>query len=143
MTTVQFNVYGIPAPQGSKTKMPNGAMVEAASAVGRAKLTDWRSACATAAADEVNHGAAPFTGPVGVRVTFRFPTPKSRTKAQQAASLGYKVGKPDLDKLCRALGDSLAAGGLIARDELIVWWTAAKVETTGWTGADLTVYDAP
>ena len=76
-----------------------------------------------------------------MRVVFRFPTPKSRTKTQQAANSGYKVGKPDLDKLCRALGDSLAAGGLIARDELIVWWTATKIETTNWTGAYVTVYE--
>ena len=41
--TVKFNIIGLPAPQGSKTRMPNGAMVEGSSTSGRARLRDWRS----------------------------------------------------------------------------------------------------
>jgi len=37
MTVVDLRVIGVPAPQGSKTRMPNGAMVEGGSAAGRAK----------------------------------------------------------------------------------------------------------
>lgn len=33
--TTTLRILGVPAPQGSKTRMPNGAMVEAASATGR------------------------------------------------------------------------------------------------------------
>ena len=43
---VRFNVIGVPAPQGSKTRMPNGAMVEGSSATGRAKHRTWRQAVA-------------------------------------------------------------------------------------------------
>lgn len=32
---ITFRVLGVPAPQGSKTRMPNGAMLEAASQTGR------------------------------------------------------------------------------------------------------------
>jgi len=128
-------VYGIPAPQGSKTRMPNGAMVEASSATGRAKLVNWRSACADAAARHAKVTSTE-TGPLEITVEFRFPMPTSRKKATKEARVAWKVGKPDLDKLCRALGDSLAAGGLIARDELIVSWIATKVEVwEQWTGA--------
>ena len=128
-------VYGIPAPQGSKTKMPNGAMVEGSSATGRAMLADWVSACADAAARHAGYTHTE-TGPLEITVQFRFPMPKSRKKATKEARVAWKVGKPDLDKLCRALGDSLAAGGLIARDELIVSWIATKVEVwEQWTGA--------
>lgn len=131
--TVEFEITGLPAPQGSKSKMPNGAMVESGSAAGRAKLRDWRTACAQVARDiaEENH----YDAPVAVTVEFRFPMPKSRPVKVKRQGVAWKQGKPDLDKLQRALGDSLTAGGLVARDELIVAWRSSKVETIGWTGA--------
>lgn len=141
MTT--FRVYGLPAPQGSKTRMPSGAMVEGSSSSGRARLRDWRSACAVAAAQAAPENL-PYDGPCVVQVVFRFPMPKSRPAAVRSRGSAWKASKPDLDKLCRALGDSLVAGGLIARDELIVRWVAAKVEVAdGWTGAQVTVHPAP
>jgi Holliday junction resolvase RusA-like endonuclease len=132
---ILFEVVGLPAPQGSKTRMPNGAMVEGGSTSGRLALKDWRTACADAARVQASiHGG--IATPVKVIVSFRFPMPKSRTKAERAGGWLWKVGKPDLDKLCRALGDSLVHGGLITRDEIIVAWAANKIEVADeWTGA--------
>ncbi len=140
-----FMVYGIPAPQGSKTRMPNGAMVEGSSATGRAKLKNWRSAVAEMAA-HVAANLGPIDGPVHIDVTFRFPVAKVRAKKAASSQFGYiyKAAKPDLDKLLRATGDGLAAGGLIARDELIVSWNAIKVEVAEsmWTGAQIRIRSA-
>jgi len=137
---VTLDVYGIPAPQGSKTRMPNGAMVEGSSATGRAKLKNWRSAVADEA-QEITHASGTFAGPVHVTAQFRFPVAKARAKKCRELGALHKTGKPDLDKLLRATGDALVAGGLIARDELIVSWSAHKFEVPEgeWTGARITV----
>lgn len=63
MAPVTFEVLGTPTPQGSKTRMPNGAMVEGRSAGQRAMHRSWRTAVAEAARD-VADGAAPLTGPL-------------------------------------------------------------------------------
>ena len=141
MSGLTFKVYGIPAPQGSKTRMPNGAMVEGSSTTGRAKLKNWRSAVAEKAAEVIEEPDDVATGPVHVSVHFRFPVAKARAKKCAAAGALHKTGKPDLDKLMRATGDALVAGGLIARDELIVSWAAHKFEVPegDWTGAQITV----
>lgn len=138
--SITFDVFGIPAPQGSKTRMPNGAMVEGSSTTGRIKLRDWRSAVATTAAFQADHND-PFPGPVHVAAQFRFPVAKARAKKCRELGAIHKTGKPDLDKLLRATGDALVAGGLIARDELIVSWSAHKFEVPEgeWTGARITV----
>ena len=139
--TVKFNIIGLPAPQGSKTRMPNGAMVEGSSTSGRARLRDWRSTVAAVAHQQRQLVEVPFDGPVQVTVDFRFPVPKSRPKWYQRllakGQHGWKPTKPDLDKLLRALGDGLVQGGLIARDELICSWSAHKIEVAegDWTGA--------
>ena len=140
--TVKFNIIGLPAPQGSKTRMPNGAMVEGSSTSGRARLRDWRSTVAAVAHQQRQLVEVPFDGPVQVTVDFRFPVPKSRPASYRKHLLtgevqGWKPTKPDLDKLMRALGDGLVQGGLIARDELICSWSAHKIEVAegDWTGA--------
>jgi Holliday junction resolvase RusA-like endonuclease len=141
--SITFDVFGIPAPQGSKTRMPNGAMVEGSSTTGRMKLRDWRSAVSSGAA-VCAHEFGAFPGPVHVDVVFRFPVAKARARKIAATSTGMlpKTGKPDLDKLMRSTGDALVAGGLIARDELITEWSAVKCEVAEgvWTGASVTVW---
>lgn len=125
-----FQVRGIPAPQGSKTRMPNGAMVEGSSTTGRIKLRDWRSAVASdaayEAADPFGHG--PWDEPVLIHVRFSFPVAKIRAKLCKHLGSLPMSRKPDLDKLLRSTGDALVIGGLILRDELITAWVADKVE---------------
>ncbi len=137
MTPIEFEVLGLPAPQGSKTRMPNGAMVEAGSASGRLRHKDWRTAVADAAREVAEHDdvAAPLDGPLGLSVEFRFPMAQSRPKAVRALGRAWKVSKPDTDKLLRSVGDALTVGGLIVDDARFVAVEAVKVEVTGWTGA--------
>lgn len=136
-------VRGIPAPQGSKTRMPNGAMVEASSATGRVKLRDWRTAVADAAAYEVGdpYGHGLWDEPVLIHCRFTFPVAQARAKLCERMGSLPMGRKPDLDKLLRSTGDALVLGGLVLRDELITAWIAEKVEVppTEFVGAVITI----
>lgn len=130
---VTFNVLGVPAPQGSKKAFAakGRAFVKESNPLGHAQ---WRNAVAAAAKEYADqHGA--LSGPLHLDVTFRFPMPKSRNKAQHAKGEIWKTTAPDADKLDRCLRDGLMAGGLIVDDSLICVSETRKVETTGWTGA--------
>lgn len=133
-TTGYFNILGDPAQQGSKTRMPNGAMLEGKSATARAKHKTWRGECAAAAADMAEI-VGMLDGPLLLDVTFRFAMPASRKKAVREAGECYKQSAPDLDKLIRALGDGMTAGGLVRDDARFAIIYATKTEVTGWTGA--------
>lgn len=137
--TVTFTILGLPAPQGSKTKMPNGALVEGSSTTGREKLRDWRTACIAAAADQATL-AGRMSGALELTVQFRFPMPASTPKRDHPQRL--KATKPDLDKLVRALGDALKLGGLIDDDARIARLTCEKIETVEWCGAVVTIGEA-
>ena len=130
MTVVDLRVIGQPAPQGSKTRMPNGAMVEGSSAVGRAKHRAWRSAVAEAAVGQV---AEPLDGPLQLTVEFWMPRPASRKRDRWADR------KPDLDKLLRCTLDGLTDGGLIRDDARVVCVSASKQLADTWTGATMRV----
>lgn len=136
MRTVTFEIIGLPAPQGSKTKLPNGAMVEGGSKEARARHRDWRTTVAQTCHDVAETiPDAPFDEPVRLVVQFRFPMPASRSMAARVSGLIDKQSAPDLDKLLRALGDGLEAGGLLRNDARISQVAATKVEVVGWTGA--------
>lgn len=121
VAVAELHVVGIPAPQGSKTRMPNGAMVEGSSKTGRAATADWRRAVADAARDWVQCRNAPLLdGPLAVTIEFRFPLPKSDAHRTRHTT------KPDIDKLERATLDALVAGGLIADDARI--WQVVKTK---------------
>lgn len=104
-----FVVYGNPAPQGSKRAFVRGGkaqMKESSDA-----LAPWRTAVRTmsrkATADWAKrHGRPwePLDEPVMVSPTITMPATQAATKSGAV----YHMGTPDLDKLQRALGDSLA-----------------------------------
>lgn len=113
-----FTAYGEPAPQGSKRHVGNGRMIEASK-----KVKPWRSAVAAAIEDEFDRSGdrTPFSGAVAVRVEFMMPKPKSVRRL-------FPTVSPDLDKLCRSLGDAMSVDiGLLTDDALIVGWHASKV----------------
>lgn len=134
-TLAAFEILGLPAPQGSKTRMPNGAMVEGGSTTGRVKHKSWRAAVAEAARDLADD--EPYDGALSLSVTFRLPMPASRPRAIRDAGHGHKTTKPDLDKLLRTLCDGMTAGGLIRDDARICHIDAAKIEVVGWVGAEV------
>src|SRR5262245_1503336 len=124
---VAFTVPGIPAPQGSKTVMPNGHPLES----NRERLLIWRN-LVTAKAAEAMQGRPALIGPISLSVVFTLPRPRShfgtgkRARMLKPSAPVYCEGRPDLDKLLRALGDSLKAGGAIADDARLVEIQASK-----------------
>ncbi len=135
ITLAAFEVLGVPAPQGSKTRMPNGAVVEGSSTTGRAKTRAWRRAVAEVGWDIAED--EPYDGPLQLSVTFRMPMPASRPKRVQRAGIWPHAVKPDLDKLLRATVDALTDSGLIRDDARLFAIEAEAFEVTGWTGAEI------
>lgn len=138
---ITFEVLGLPAPQGSKTRMPNGALVEGSSTTGRAKTKAWRTSVAEAARHIAAHPdvTAPLDGPLALDVLFRLPMPASRPKRLRVAGIGWHTTKPDVSKLLRATEDALTDAGLIRDDARICTVAIDKVEVIGWTGAVITI----
>lgn len=133
---IAFRVLGHPAPQGSKSRMPNGAIVEGRSTGQRVKHKAWRSAVADTARDHLDP-AGPLDGPLFLQITFRMPRPKAAKQRHWCIS---RTG--DLDKLIRSSCDALTDAGIIVDDALIAELRAAKVyadPTDPWTGADITI----
>jgi len=109
-------VLGEPAPQGSKRHVGRGVMIEAST-----KIKPWREAIKAAVHKETAKDWSMFMDPVIVTAIFYLPRP--RTVSRDLPSVA-----PDLDKLCRGLGDGLSIdAGIIADDSLIVQWNAIKV----------------
>ena len=117
---VVLRVYGVPAPQGSKTVSRWGGLRESS-----AKVGPWRSEVAYTAR-EVYKGN-PITEPVALEITFYFMRPKGHYGTGRNVEK-LKPSAPqhctscthgDLDKLCRSTFDGLAvrSGGSVIKDD--------------------------
>lgn len=114
---ISFTAYGTPRPQGSKRYVGNGRFVEASD------VKPWRKKIASAVFEEfvATGDDSQFTEPIIVSATFYLPKPKSVRRLLPTVP-------PDLDKLCRALGDAMSVDcKLLSDDSLIVHWNARKV----------------
>lgn len=114
---LEFHAKGTPRPQGSKRYIGNGRFIEASD------VKPWREAIAKAVFYEWMRSGddRPFTEPVVVRAVFYMPKPKTVKRLWPSVM-------PDLDKLCRSLGDGLSVdSNAIVDDHLIVKWDAVKV----------------
>lgn len=126
-----ITVRGIPAPQGSKRHVGHGRMIEMSQAVG-----PWRDAIRTETQNAMQ-GAPPLGGAVHVAVTFWLPRPKGHFgSGRNAAQLrpgapASPAGKPDLDKLARALLDGLTEGGAWKDDSQVIELYARKAYADG------------
>ena len=127
---VVIRVSGRPAPQGSKRHVGNGRMVEMSKAVG-----PWREAVRAETQLEMwtqGRGGSPLEGPVAVRLRFWLARPAShygtgRNKAVVKPSAPRRpAGRPDVDKLARAVLDGLTMGGAFADDSQVVDLQASK-----------------
>jgi crossover junction endodeoxyribonuclease RusA len=117
--SLAFVVPGVPAPQGSKN--PYGGEANP-------RTRPWRAAVSAAAAEEM-HGKELLWGPLYAHVVFVMPRPKSHYRANgelRPDAPIYHAGTPDLDKLQRAIGDSLS-GIAIHDDKQIAEWQCEKV----------------
>lgn len=117
MSTFPIFIPGTPIPQGSKSVTRTGVMFESNN-----RLKPWRETMSNALTAWTGtwYGAwEPYDGPLLVEVTFGMPKP-------QRPKYTLPAVKPDADKLCRALGDSMTASGLIRDDARICTWIARK-----------------
>lgn len=110
--TITLNVTGTPAPQGSKTHVGFGRMIESSKAV-----APWRAAI-KAEITRAAHGGQHqlIDGPVWAEIAFRMPRPKAHWRVGRFAGQvkdGFKTAEPDaypdLDKLVRSTLDGLTA----------------------------------
>lgn len=107
---VEFNVNGMPSPQGSKTAVTVGGKARVIDKNPKA-LKAWRNAVDAAARETGGHFGAHV--PLLVQVVFRLPRGKTVTRK-------YPTTRPDLDKTLRATYDALTTSGLIHDDSQIV-----------------------
>lgn len=111
-----IDVSGEPASQGSHSVI-NGRIVQ----VNSSKHKKWRNAVVFAALDLIGEDWTPIDEPVELTVIFYLPRPKS------VLTRSYPAVMPDLDKLIRAVGDSLTDAGIIRDDSRIITITARKL----------------
>jgi len=121
---ISFFVSGVPIPQGSaRAFIVNGKPVITSA---NRNLAAWRRLMSDAAQGH----ACMLEGPIKLGVSFILPRPKSLPKKVQ-----WHVKKPDLDKLIRAVCDSLT--GIMWQDDSQVVTVqatksyAANAESTG------------
>jgi Holliday junction resolvase RusA-like endonuclease len=130
VTVIMFTARGVPIPQGSPKIGRRGN--RAVLLLDSEKLRHWRRIVAAAARDACRDAPKIEVGqrltkrrvvydePVSVCASFYFEKPNGTRFADVQAS------KPDLDKLQRALGDSLTDAGVVSDDCRIVRWETEK-----------------
>ena len=119
MAEITLSVSGDPASQGSHAIM-NGRIVQ----VNSSKHKAWRKAIVQEAIANLPADWTQIDEPCELIVNFYLPKGKSVTRALPSVS-------PDLDKLIRAVGDSLTDSGIVADDSRIVRISARKLYAQG------------
>lgn len=133
---VLFSLFvpGIPRPAGSKKAIPvwnrkTGGFAHAANGRPIVAVTDaskgsraWKDRISALAVEQWKD--APLDGPLGLRVTFTMPRPKSHYWKRRgalflkdAAPL-FHTGPPDATKLTRAVEDAL--NGIVLKDDRLI-----------------------
>lgn len=114
---LKIQVYGVPAPQGSKKGFViNGRvnMVEQS----HKKLKPWREEVSDAAA-KVMDGREPLDGDLFVAITFFMKRPRTVRRR-------YPNVAPDVDKMTRGVLDALKFGNVYVDDARVVACMAHK-----------------
>lgn len=128
---ISFTVYGTAAPQGSKSHIGHGVMVESSKAV-----KPWRQDVVAAALEAIakQEHWEPFTGPVYLVAHFYFPRPNSHygtgknvnTLKDTAPDYVSNRRHGDADKLLRSTCDALTTAGIWRDDSQVAYLTAHK-----------------
>jgi Holliday junction resolvase RusA-like endonuclease len=119
MAEVRLSVTGDPASQGSHAIM-HGRIVQ----VNSSKHKAWRKAIVQEAIATLPDDWQPIDEPCELIVNFYLPKPKTVDRQLPSVS-------PDLDKLIRAVGDSLTDSGVVIDDSRIVRISARKLYAEG------------
>jgi crossover junction endodeoxyribonuclease RusA len=113
-----FHVPGRPAAQGSKRHVGNGRFIEASKYLPAWRKTVTQHAQAIAIASDWETA----TGPIQLHVDFYLARPKSVPAHRRP----FHVKPPDLDKLVRAVCDSLTDAGIWEDDSQVIKLVAGK-----------------
>lgn len=139
--SITFFVAGKPQSQGSKNWTPNG-MKE----FNEDSLRPWRVAITAEAVAEMRRtGFETLTGAVYVTVDFLYIRPKSHFGTGRNAAILkpsaplFKPTMPDIDKLTRAVLDSLTNATVFKDDAQVVHLNATKVYDEYQQGARIQV----
>lgn len=120
---ISFEVHGKPVPEGSTGAIPykrrDGSLGVNVMHSRNGTLLEWRNAVADA---YLKTGGEIAEGPVAIQVIFLFNRPKTVSIRKRP----FMTVKPDLDKLCRAIGDALS-GVAYSDDAQIVRWEVYKM----------------
>lgn len=103
---MDFQVAGVPIPQGSMRHIGNGRIVSKTPA-----LKEWRKLVAKEVVRL--YGEPAIAEPVAVTVIFNLPRRPSVKRAQPTVP-------PDLDKLQRAIGDALSIDCKFLKDDAVI-----------------------
>jgi Holliday junction resolvase RusA-like endonuclease len=117
-TGIRVFVAGKPAPQGSKRYLGGGRVIESSAKT----LAPWR-ADVRDAFTEPDRPRHPLIGPVAVALVFVLARPKGHYRTGRNAHLlrdsapTAPAGKPDIDKLSRAVLDAIGSAKTVWVDD--------------------------
>lgn len=135
MSTLELDVFGTPAPQGSKRGFYNQRTARVQMVESSNKVKPWRQDVKTAALAAISAQPTrwePYVDDVILEVTFYLPRPAGHygtgRNAQQLkdSSPRRPSKKPDLDKLLRSSLDALGEAGVWRDDSQVVAILARK-----------------
>lgn len=112
-------VSGTPAPQGSKKHVGNGRMVESSKA-----LRPWRKHVTETVTASLGDWEL-TKDPIKVRISFELQRPESVSNPKRKNWREHPTVKPDVDKLARAILDSLT-GVVYVDDSQVIKLTVEK-----------------
>lgn len=112
----EYRIPGTAIPQGSKTITRTGHMFDS-----NRNLKQWRKHATETIANQ-HLLEAPLEGALAAEIHIKLPKPKTVKREHPSV-------KPDIDKLARALLDSLTAAGAIRDDALICELKITKTYT--------------
>lgn len=129
-TVAEFDVVGDPIPQGSMRAFARRGGGRPMVTGDNARTRPWKDAV-TWAASEARRDTA--TEPVCVSLAFSVRRPKSHSgkRGLLPSAPTYPGTKPDLDKLVRAVLDSLVEAQVLADDALVAMLRASKTFADG------------
>lgn len=142
MTTLiaEFTVVGTPVPQGSARAFVRGGKPRIV-AGNAGPLEKWRGDIRSAWLQLCAAGKpAPVDGPISMRLSFRMPRPKSHylpvNRTRLAPELRpdapeWAIGKPDGDKLLRAVFDALTGVAYVDDAQVVVIGATQKYANPG------------
>jgi len=142
MTTITFDVIGIPQPGGSKKAFMHPHLRRIMIVDANSKAKNWKDTVRTAAV-EAYRGPI-IHGPLRLYVTFYMPRPKGHWRTGRNAgelkpnAPKYPTTKPDASKILRSTEDALTK--IIWQDDAqVVVQTVCKEYADGPPGAKITI----